>query len=474
MELNAWHYLGMVTAMLTFFFAAVYSSRRVRRVIDFSVTGRRAGPFLVMGTILGTLIGGASTVGTAQLAYLYGFSAWWFTLGGGLGCLVIALFLVGPMRKTRFETIPRFISSAYGPTAGIAAAFFVSLGMFVNIMPQIFSGTALLSAMLSLSPHLAAPVTVLLTICYVVFGGAWGTGLLGLGKIILTALAMLTAGLVALHGAGGPAGLTGYYPSFPWFSLFGRGVNTDLAAAFALVVGVLSSQIYFQGVFSGRSSRAARQGVLLSAFLAPLIGLGGILVGLQMRMVSPGINPAQVLPLFILTYLPALPAGIVLATLLFASVGTGAGLALGVSTMLNRDVYCRLRPQSSEARVLLVFRILIVVVMALALLTVLLSGPGVLILNWSYLSLGLRGAAVCFPLLAAIFLRQRILSPAGTLAVIVGPLVVLVGTILPPGLNPLYFGLAASFLILVLGLLGQSWRHHVRREGEWRPAGRKG
>ena len=43
---------------------------------------------------MGTLVGGASTIGTAQLAYSFGFSAWWFTLGAGLGCVMLAAFYV--------------------------------------------------------------------------------------------------------------------------------------------------------------------------------------------------------------------------------------------------------------------------------------------------------------------------------------------------------------------------------------------
>jgi solute:Na+ symporter, SSS family len=466
MELTSHHAVGMAVAMLAVFGIGIYSGRKVRTAVDFSVSGRKAGSFLVMGTILGTLVGGASTIGTAQLAFLYGFSAWWFTLGGGIGCLIIALFLVKPMRETHFETIPRFISSSYGTTAGVMAALFVSLGMFINIVPQVFSSMALLSSMFAVDLRLAALLTVILAVLYVVFGGAWGTGLMGVTKIMLTCICMIAAGAVALFLVGGPGSLTAHFPPFPWFSLFGRGVNTDLAAAFSLMVGVLSSQIYFQGVFCSRDLKAARGGALLSAVLAPAIGLGGILVGLFMRMHYPDINPAQALPLFVINYLPAWFAGIVLATLLLAAIGTGAGLTLGVSTMLNRDIYLRLRPHADDRQVLKVFRVLIVLVMATALAVVLVVDGNVLILSWSYMSLGLRGATICFPLLAVIFFKGKISPLAGTLAVIVGPLIVIGGTVLSLGLNPLYPGLGTSFLILFADYLRNkgSGNHYDQKE----------
>ena len=176
MELNTIQLAGLIAAIVAVYSIGIFAGRKVHNTEDFSVSGRKAGSWLVMGTILGTLVGGASTIGTAQLAYLYGLSAWWFTLGGGIGCLFIALFLVKPMYNSRFETIPSFISSSYGRAAGVMAVIFVSIGMFINIVPQIFSAMALLTSMFAVELHLAAVLTVILTVVYVVFGGAWGTG----------------------------------------------------------------------------------------------------------------------------------------------------------------------------------------------------------------------------------------------------------------------------------------------------------
>ena len=108
MALTTSHFIGMAAALILVFGIGLISSRQVHNSADFTVSGRRAGPFLVMGALLGTLVGGSCTIGTAQLAFLYGFSAWWFTLGGGIACLFMALFLVRPMRQAGLETVPQF------------------------------------------------------------------------------------------------------------------------------------------------------------------------------------------------------------------------------------------------------------------------------------------------------------------------------------------------------------------------------
>ncbi len=467
MELTPQHLAGAVLALALVLGVGIYAGHKVHNSVDFSVTGRRSGSALVAGTIMGTLIGGASTVGTAQLAFLFGFSAWWFTLGGGLACLFMGIFLVRPLRETHFETIPQFLSSSFGPAAGVMAALFVSLGMFINIVPQVISSAALLRSIFPLNGVLAAFIAVGLMAGYVIFGGLWGTGMMGVCKVLLTAISLLAVGGLALYNLEGFSGMLHAFPRYPWFSLFGRGVNTDLAAAFSLLVGVLSSQIYFQAIFSSRDIRAARGGTLISAFLGPAIGFGGILVGMYMRTASPDIIPAMALPLFIIHYIPPWFAGMMLATLLLAAVGTGAGLTLGVSTMLSRDIFQRIRPEANDQVVLLVFRLFIILIMLLALLTIYFTGSDVIILQWSYLSLGLRGATICFPLLFVIFLKDRISPRAGRRAILWGPLSVILGTLAGISLNPLFIGLSISLGLLLLDLLFNQRKNNMKGPGRF-------
>ena len=55
----------------------------------------------------------------------------------------------------------------------------------------------------------------------------------------------------------------------------------------------------------------------------------------------PGMTAKTALTTFITAHVPPVLAGVVLAGLFIAAVGTGAGLALGISTMLNNDIVPR-------------------------------------------------------------------------------------------------------------------------------------
>lgn len=448
MQSDPWFLAAFLVTLGGMLWIAVAGSGRVASGSDFSLAGRRAGPWKVSGAIMGTLVGGASTVGTVQLAFLFGLSAWWFTLGAGLACLLLGLFLAAPLRRSEVETIPQFIARFHGERVRKAASLFSALGMFIHIVAQLLAGSAILSTLFGLSLRQGALAAALLVALVTWRGGMPGAGTLGLVKLCFLYLAMVGAGVAAFGHSGGIAGLRQGFAPFPWFSLFGYGTAQGVSDLVSMLVGVISTQTYLQAVFSARDAGAARRGALISAVLIPPLGLFGIAVGLFMRQSAPAIDSARALPLFLLEHMPPLFAGLAFAALLIAVVGTASGLTLGVGTTLKSDLFAR---RGDGARELRFARGLTLATVALALALVL-ANLGSAIMQWSFLSMGLRGATLCLPLLAGIFLGARTSARGGALSVVLAPLCVSAAGLLDFTLvPPLFLGLAVSLGAFALG-----------------------
>ena len=105
MELGFVHILSLIATLAVVLGCGIYSSRKVKSADDFDVGGRSAGVIMVAGSIAATIIGGAATIGTAQGGFTFGFAAWWFTLGSGIGFLIVAAFYARPLRKSGLTTI---------------------------------------------------------------------------------------------------------------------------------------------------------------------------------------------------------------------------------------------------------------------------------------------------------------------------------------------------------------------------------
>jgi len=121
---------------------------------------------------------------------------------------------------------------------------------------------------------------------------------------------------------------------------------------------------------------------------------------LYLRAYHPEIGSlsAKALPFFISTYFPGWLGVILNAFLLVIVLGTGAGLALGVSTNLYNDFF-RKKEGINYLRwitFLSIFGAFLIV----------LSGGARKILDWSFLSMGLRGFTVFLPLLYLLFFNK--------------------------------------------------------------------
>ena len=137
------------------------------------------------------------------------------------------------------------------------------------------------------------------------------------------------------------------FPADHWLNLFGTGIQSSMNQLLSLIVGILCTQTYAQAIFSASDQKAASAGCFAAAALVIPVGLPSIAIGLFMHAFHPDITPIMSLPSYILMYLPPWMGGIALAGILLSLISSIAGLTLGISTMLTRDIIFRLFPEKS-------------------------------------------------------------------------------------------------------------------------------
>ncbi len=448
------HIIGMVVTLVAIVALSIYSGKKAK-------SGKGANSFVVAGAIMGTLVGGSSTVGTAQLSYTYGLSAWWWTLGSGIACLVLAFVYAKPFRNSGNKTLMCFIKNEYGVACGLASSVLSSLGSYINIISQMIAATAIIAVVMpSLSLETELVISAVFMVLYIIFGGTKGSGIVGVLKMALLYISTAACGILVLNLSDGIIGFDNLVKSINnpeninFYSLFARGAGKDLGACLSLILGVITTQSYAQAIFMANRSEQAVKGALISAFLIPPVGAGGILVGLYMRAVHPGIVAKTALTLFITEYMPPLLGGIILGTLFVAVVGTGAGLALGIASVIKNDVIpvClnNKKPKLSDS---LTERILIVVLITAAALMCM-GSFGDVILNFAFMSMGLRGATIFVPLCFALWGHNKVRREYAFAAIVAGPLTVLIFGILEVlPFDPLFAGVIASCIIMFMGFL---------------------
>lgn len=397
------------------------------------------------------MVGGNATIGTAQLAYTNGFSAMWFSIGCSIACLFLVLVFSKAMRESECLTIQQIISNKYGQLSGTITSILTSVGIIINIVSQLLAANALLNTIFNLGFTICIIAAVIIMISYITFGGVKGTGLLGLFKLMLLYTGVVVAGVIIL-GTG--EGIKSYYTILPhkqYFSLFSRGLGVDIGAFFSVFLGVISTQAYMQAILSGKTNKDAKKGALLSALLIPPIGLLSTMVGLYMKINSPGIDPNQTFPLFVINQMPDFFGGILLATLLIAVVGTGSGQALGFGTIFANDIYKKLINKYFDSKTSLrITRIAIIVsfvIGAIFAMSNLKSG----ILKWGIISTGLRAVVLFVPMCLALFYKGKINGNYIIISSSLGLLAMIVANFMNLKFDSLFIGMFISLFIIILG-----------------------
>jgi SSS family solute:Na+ symporter len=457
------HLISLVATLGVIILITVLSSRSVKSAEGFSLCGRSSGVLLIAGGISGTCVGGAATIGSAQMAYSIGLSAWWFTLGMGLGLIVLAAFYALPLRKSGLETVPQYLGIHYGRAAGPLTSVISSLGILFSAVASALSGISMIALIFHLAPWQAAAVIVILVAGIVSIGGLKGAGVSGLLKMAVIWVTLVAAGAVACQALERMADFDEVFPAFPWFSLVGRGWPDCIGNAAALIVGVICTQTYIQAVYSAANAKVAALGTLSAAMITIPVGLPSVAVGMFMHAAHPDIQPILALPLYLILYLPHWLGGVGLAGILFSVVGSIAGLALGIGTMVANDIGRGILHIDDDRRILRINRVAVLLVTCLA-MVISLTNADSYVLDWNYMSMALRGAAVFIPMTLAIFWPRRLSPSWAVLSMAVSTVAAVFGRfVLGIAGNPLFVGLAISLLIVAAGLVfGRSPKPHIR------------
>ncbi len=452
MTIHPIHCFFLFATIAIALYLGIRAGRGAKTDEAYSLGGRSSGVVMIAGVIAGTAIGGSATIGTAQLAFKLGLSAWWFTLGCGIGFILIGRFYARPLRTSGLETVSQYMTINYGTEAGFVASCASSLGILFSAVASALSAIPMLSMLFGLSKTFSGAIIVFLVLGYVLVGGVKGAGAAGLFKLGVIWMTLFSAGAAATVFLYHQPDFGTRFPAYPWFSLVSRGIWQTGGNLFSLVVGIVCTQSYIQALYAASDSRTAAMGAYTAAAISIPLGLPSVAIGMAMRVMHPEIDPVLVLPAFLVEHMPPVIAGIGIGGLLLSVVGSIAGLALGIGTMVARDIGQAVFGVSSDRNILRLNR---ATVFAVASLSVWIAETHMetYVLDWNFMSMALRGAGVFLPLSLAVFAPHRLPARWAVVSMVASTLAAVIAKLIfQIPINPLFIGLAVSLLVVCGGL----------------------
>lgn len=439
------------------------------------VGGRQFSPFLVALCVTG-LFSGSTFIAVLELSYLKGISAAWYGIAESIQVLLIALFLVTPFRERALVTISGLIGDHYGRSARAVAG---AITAFAFPMWSVATALAFASAV-HVSTNIpmlwSLVLTAVLLLAYLQGGGMWSLALAQSINCFLF-LVMLTIGVVAVLAGTGLAGISKLAAAKPEYVAPGTVGMTQIAAWFGtFIVNVPLAQATFQMAVSCRTPGEGRRGLYLACILGLPFVIIATLLGLATAAALPGGGQGLVaIPRYMETVLPAPAVGVFFLGIWACALGWGGPCQFSGATSLGRDVMMAFRPGASERDLVRYTR------WSLVLLTILMVIFGLLRSEqsawWNILAWTTRNSATFAPVITALLWRGAT-RPAALLAMVVGFLAGIGWYQLSGwgvvnfayGIHPVWLGMSANILVLVLASLftaRDGWSLAAGASGYW-------
>ena len=413
---------------------AIWAIRRERRgeetSADYFLAGRNIGWFVVGASLFASNIGSEHLVGLAGTGASSGLVFGQLELQASLILLLLGWVFVPFYVKSGVFTMPEFLERRYSPAARWYLSVVAVIGyVLTKISVTIYAGGVVFESLMGISFWTGALVVVLITGVYTVLGGLRAvvyTDLMQAFVLIAGAVLVTALGLARLGGWSAMVATAepGFFdiwksvshPEFPWTGM-------AFGAPIIAVWYWCTDQFIVQRALSARGIDDARRGTIFAAYLKQLPLFIFVLPGVVAYCLAKSgeialDSPDQALPTLVVALLPVGLRGLVVAGLIAALMSSLSSVFNSCSTLITLDIYKKLRPESSERRLVLVGQAstVVLVLLGLAWIPLMQNISGVL---YKYLQ---SVQAYISPPIAAVFLlglAWRRLNAAGAMASLV-------------------------------------------------------
>ena len=408
--------------------------------------------YVTAGTIVASLVGGGTMIGYVGSYYAFGMEWVWMGVGLSLAILFIA-FVTGPrIKNLDLTSVAEIFALRYGKNARIIASLLLMIGDFAVFCGMISSLAKLLSGYVGLSAQTAMIASVLVFVISTCMGGFKGMAYTDVIQSILIFCGVVIVGIAAFVRAGGIAGLSAlpeqytnpFVQNIPAWTMVGNAV--------ALVgMQFVSQSVIVQKVNATRSSGDAKKALIVVAICIAIVICGMIgSMGISARVIfGDNIAVADDVIVQLLGIMPSLLAAIYAAAIAAAVLTTANAMLMSSGLSFTNDVLGVIKPGLKEKTKVNITRVYVCVAAVLGYFLVQFA-PSVI--TWILLAYTIQNALI-IPMYAGL-LSKKISTRTGTVSLALSGVGILIWELAgrPFGLHPLFVGLAAALLAIIVGV----------------------
>lgn len=364
-QLETGDYLVIILYVAGMALIGALASRKIKDAKDFSSAGQSLPWYLAAGSTIATCMGANMVLGKYDLIYQAGMSGLTASLFWWLGWIFL-LLMAGRLRKSGAVSIPSFLEKRYNSRTQKYSSVCVLLMTISSCAAQFLSVGTICEALGICSRETGVWVGAALIILFTIFSGLWGVTIT---DTIQSVILMIAFGIVfpvlVFRQAGGWQAIVDYNTriSPDRMDLFaGIAPVTMLGWAAYYILCTGADPSFSQRIFSAKNMKSALLGQIAAWIPTLLIcGFLSALPGLAIGKIFPDISyGSEFTPLFLVTYVPPIVRGLMLASLLGLMLTSGDTYLLLLASTVTDDLVRPRKPDMKEKQLLFVNRLVCV------------------------------------------------------------------------------------------------------------------
>lgn len=439
---------------------------------DFLMAGRNIPFWLLAGSYLGSMVGGASVSGYTGLGFSDGISAIWsalFTCLGLTGFIIIFARRLNYFgRKTEAVTITDFVCARFGEKLRLPAGIIAFLRPAILTGMQLLAIAVVLNVAFGITIELGVVISAVIIFTYLYTAGQYSAIVVQWIQAMFQSLAIVVAAVAAFKLIGNPsAAAEAFYFVLPENFVNAWAVDTGNFSTWILTLGLyyFACPWMYMWAYVGESPRVSSnaQLALLGAgyynvlpFLAGMAVMAAVTMGV---LVLPDGIVGDSLYSWIALNSKSIVAGVIMIVgLVMTIISTGSSVAMNGVTILVQDIYKGvINKNASEKQLMRFSRLSVIVVLLIAVLSAI--WVPVLVPLW-VLAQAIVMAGLFVTVMAAWFWKHSTTSGAmaatigGGIAAITWAVYTWVTTGSPGtlifGLHCVHVGLAVSIILMII------------------------
>ena len=439
---------------------------------DFLMAGRNIPFWLLAGSYLGSMVGGASVSGYTGLGFTSGISAIWSAL---FTCLGLTGFIIIFARRLNFfgrraeaVTITDFICARYGEKLRLPAGIIAFLRPAILTGMQLLAIAVVLNVAFGIEIKWGVVISAIIIFTYLYTAGQYSAIVVQWIQAMFQSLAIVVAAIAAFKLIGDPKAATeAFYFVLPDSFVDAWSVDSGNFSTWVLTLGLyyFACPWMYMWAYVGESPRVSSnaQLALLGAgyynvlpFLAGMAVMAAVTMGII--VLPEGITGDSIYSWIGLNSNYLIVGVIMIVGLVMTIISTGSSVAMNGVTIIVQDIYKGvINKNASEKQLLRISRFSVILVLVIAVLSAI--WVPVLVPLW-VLAQAIVMAGLFVTVMAAWFWKKS--TTAGALAATIGggisavtwAIYVWVTTGAPGtlifGLHCVHVGLGTSIILMVV------------------------